>query len=384
MHPGALRQLLVHNERSVGTEPVIAFRALKILFAHQSIRSVRCKGESMNTKFTARALVGAAALMTAGLGQALAYEPGSPGWATKPGITIGPGAGAPPPGLYMFDQVFTYQSTLHGPGGNAAANPAVNAYVEATGLLFVPGWTFLGATYDAVIVQPFIGAGVGSLNNPQSSSGFQQAGLHNTFIVPGELTWKLGTSGFSVLAGLGIYVPNGSITGPTGLNNVGNPWWTFQPNLKISYLANGWNLTANLYDEINTKNTITNYTSGQVFHADFTVTKTIGKWTVGPVAYYVGQITDDSNNGTFYGPVGTLAGTQRFNIWAVGGLVGYDFGPVSLNVWVLDEVSANASGGVNPADAAITKGWTAFASISYRLWGPEAPAEHTKAPMIVK
>ncbi|MFW2003660.1 hypothetical protein, partial [Acinetobacter ursingii] len=85
----------------------------------------------------------------------------------------------------------------------------------------VPGWTFLGATYNAVIVQPFIMADVGAPVNAQ------QAGMHNTYIVPVELSWKLGDSGFFIKTGLGIYTPNGSISGPAGLNNVGNPWWTF-------------------------------------------------------------------------------------------------------------------------------------------------------------
>ena len=48
-----------------------------------------------------------------------------------------------------------------------------------------------------------------------------------------------------------------------------------------------------MYVEFNTANTVTHYTSGDIFHADFTATKTIGKWTIGPVAYYVGQVTDD-------------------------------------------------------------------------------------------
>ena len=44
-----------------------------------------------------------------------AYEAGAAGWAQKPGITLGSGtAGAPPPGLYMIDQVFTYQPNLVG------------------------------------------------------------------------------------------------------------------------------------------------------------------------------------------------------------------------------------------------------------------------------
>jgi len=45
-----------------------------------------------------------------------AYEFGSPGYLQKPGIVLGAAAAAPPPGLYGFEQAFTYQSKLVGPG----------------------------------------------------------------------------------------------------------------------------------------------------------------------------------------------------------------------------------------------------------------------------
>ena len=45
--------------------------------------------------------------------------------------------------------------------------------------------------------------------------------------------------------------------------------------------------------EMNTRSTVTNYKSGDIFHAEFTATKTIGNWTFGPVGYYAGQVTDD-------------------------------------------------------------------------------------------
>ncbi|MCC8953520.1 transporter [Bradyrhizobium sp. Pear77] len=213
----------------------------------------------------------------------------------------------------------------------------VQAAVEDNGFLFVPGWTFLGATYTAVLVQPFIMASVGSPINAQ------MAGMHNTYIVPAELSWKLGDTGFFVKAGLGMYVPDGTKTGVNGLGNLGNPWWTFQPEVIVSYLKDNWNLTANFFAEFNTKNTITGYTSGDVFNAEFTAAKTIGKWTIGPVAYYAGQVSDDTSS-AFYGGV---INVNRYNIWAAGGLIGYDFGPAALNVWAFDEVSSRARGHPN-------------------------------------
>jgi hypothetical protein len=79
----------------------------------------------------------------------------------------------------------------------------------------------------------------------------------NTFIAPVELSWKLGDRGLHVKTGLGMYVPDGTVTGVNGLGNVGNAWWTFMPEFVVSYLKDGWNLTANIFEEINTKSTVT-------------------------------------------------------------------------------------------------------------------------------
>ena len=239
----------------------------------------------------AKALLVAAGMAVA-FSPAHATEGGFP--ATKAGAFIGSSAGVPPPGIYMFNQVFTYQSNFVGPGTvNALGNgpgqhTGVQAALDIQGFLFVPGWTFLGASYDAVVAVPWVMASVGSPVNAQL------AGMFNTYIAPVELSWKLGTSGFAVKTGLGIYLPDGTTTGPTGQGSSANPYYTFQPELILSYLKDGWNLTVALYEELNTANEITHYTTGNLFHADFTATKTIGKWTFGPVAYFYGQVTNDS------------------------------------------------------------------------------------------
>src|ERR1700682_255280 len=150
-----------------------------------------------------------------------AYEAGAAGWAQKPGITLGGAtAGVPPPGLYMIDQAFTYQSNLAGPG-NSVINPhgtktGVPAAVGVATFVWVPGWTFLGATYDAAWAIPVGMFAAGGPVNVEAS------GMINSFIAPVELSWKLGDSGFQVKTGLGMYVPDGTVTGVNGLENVGN------------------------------------------------------------------------------------------------------------------------------------------------------------------
>jgi hypothetical protein len=301
---------------------------------------------------------------------------------TKAGSFIGASAGMPPPGVYMFNQVFTYQTNLVGP--NAPDHFGRNVYVDVQGFIFVPGWTFLGATYDALIVQPFVAV---ALSDPLPVN---VSGVFNTYLVPIELAWtKIGGTGFAVKTGLAMYVPTGTIQGPQGLNNVGAPYVTYQPELALSYLGGGWNLTAFLYDEINTANTRTNYTTGNIFHADFTATYTIGKWTFGPVGYYVGQITNDKcpiGVCTAFHGLGTLLNTQRYNVFAVGGLLEYNFGPATASVWITQDVLANAKNSAAVAAgiedfSLVSRGLTVFGTLSYALWNPPAPPSR---PMITK
>jgi hypothetical protein len=328
-------------------------------------------------KLNSKALLAAAGVFALSWSPANAMESGVVAQ-TKAGIFIGASAGVPPPGIYMFNQVFTYQANLTGPGtgpslGNNTKVGSQSA-VDVEGFLFVPGWTFLGATYDALIIQPLVQDSVGLPINTQA------AGMHNTDFVPVELSWKLGDSGFAIKTGLGIDTPDGTVTGAFGTGNAGDPFWTFQPEVIGSYLKDGWNLTTALYEEFHTRNTISQYTSGDIFHADFTATKKIGKWTFGPVAYYYGQVSNDSCSATCLYTTGTLRNAQRFNVWSVGALVGYDFGPAALSVWATRDVSAKASNDAAIAatgadDSLVAQGTTILASLSYRLWAPDTPVQ---------
>jgi hypothetical protein len=332
-------------------------------------------------KFDFKALLAAAGVATFAFSPAHAYD-ASPAQ-TKAGSFIGASAGMPPPGIYMFNQIFTYQTNLVGPNAPDHFGRQVN--VDVQGFIFVPGWTFLGATYDALIVQPFVQV---NLSNP---ANVNVEGVFNTYIVPIELSWtKIGGTGFAVKTGLGIYLPDGTTQGITGTGNVGAPYWTFQPELALSWLSGGWNLTAFIYDEINTANTRTNYTTGDIFHVDWTATYTIGKWTLGPVGYFYAQISDDKcpiGICTAFHPLGTLGNTSRFQVVGIGGLLEYNFGPATASVWVTQDVYAKASNSAAAALSAsadqslISRGLTVFGTLSYALWNPPAPPA---APMFHK
>ena len=326
------------------------------------------RGIKMRNVYLSGCVIAVVASLAA-LTSANAAESGTAGQQGLPGSGAGgTTAGVPDPGIYMFDTFATYQAKIVGPGapnnpGGVASSAVSN--LAGVGFLWVPGWTFLGASYDAVLVNSVVNSDIGAPAN------IDKAGLHNTFVVPAELSWKLGDSGFVVKAGLGIYAPDGTTSGANKNFSIGNPFWTFRPEFIISYLKDGWNLTAIFYEEFNTKNTITGYTSGNQIDFEFAATKRIGNWTVGPVAYYIGQVTNDTSS-AFYG---NAINYNRSSSLAVGGLVGYDFGKASLTVWAFDQVTANASGGTPNfgVDRATTlQGWQAFARISYKIWSPES------------
>jgi hypothetical protein len=324
-------------------------------------------------KINFKALLAAASVAAFAFSPAQAFEAGPS--STKSGSFIGASAGMPPPGIYMFNQVFSYTANFVGP--NAPNHFGRNVYVDVQGFIFVPGWTFLGATYNALIVQPFVAV---AISDP---APLNINGVFNTYIVPVELSWtKIGGSNFAVKTGLGMYVPTGTEQGITGLGNVGSPFWTFQPELALSYLGGGWNLTAFSYVEVNTANTRTNYTSAPVFHVDWTATYTIGKWTFGPVGYWYAQLSDDKCPigicTAFYGLDALATHTQRFSVAAIGGLLEYNFGPASASVWITQDVYSKASNSAAvaaglPDGSLIPRGLTVFGTLSYALWNPPAP-----------
>ncbi|WP_439397171.1 SphA family protein [Bradyrhizobium sp. PMVTL-01] len=336
-----------------------------------AVRELQARSPYSRVAMMARALVVGGIVVAAGFQPRMAMG-SEAGIATKPGIFLGASAADPSPGIYMFNQVFTFQATQDGPGALPGTHQHVA--VDVQGLLFVPGWEFLGAAYTAVVAQPWVQAGV------NGGSTFSTAGMNNTYIAPIELSWNLG-QGYFAKAGLGMYVPDGSITGPLGISDVGRAYWTFQPEFALSYLKGGWNLTAWLYEEFNTASTVSGYRTGDIFHVDLTATKTIDKWTIGPVAYFYSQVSSDKTS------VLKPINNGRYEALAVGGLLGYNFGPANLTVWATDEVYHRAWGatpGIGGADvSAGFHGFTVLGSLSYQLTSFDQPATPQR-PMIHK
>ncbi len=316
------------------------------------------------------------------------------------GATIGlPLGAAAPPGIYTGLET-AYLGVSTGTSGPSTGNQCVGtgngacaklpAIAQAVPLLWVPGWNFLGATYSASLVQAFYvfttcGQGPAPNNTGSCSGGSPLTGggfvYTNTFFNPIALSWNLG-GGLFVSAGFNFTAPDGT-KGGVG-NFTPNPdYWTFEPSFAVSYLGNNWVASANFFYDINTRSSGNccvpgvigspplpaggNITSGNALYGDLMALYKFGKWSVGPVGYFEVQTTADSGNCTPFGagtPNGSFCG--KYQTAALGALVGYDFGPVDLQVWFTDQIAGQDT----PAGRGSLDVWT---RLGFRIWAPEAP-----------
>lgn len=250
------------------------------------------------------------------------------------GVNSGLAAGAlPPPGVYGVINNYLADYNSYDAKGKKKPNGGLTALVEVPIVLWTPGIKILGADYGVAIAQPFDYTNYSPLK-ASSTTGAGNWGTFNTVIVPAILSWSL-PSNFHVSTALNIYVDDASSTmrdlQRKKLNNSGLPsgnnFWTFEPSLGISWLSNGWNVSIDSHLALNTTDNKTKYHTGAQIAVDYTVTKTLGKWTFGLGGHSLNQIQDDSGTGA--------AGCKgnkgcRVESYGVGPLVGFQFGGINL------------------------------------------------------
>jgi hypothetical protein len=255
------------------------------------------------------------------------------GSVTQPGETVGVAAGAPlPPGFYFVNTA---------DWGCRDTNPNTTCVgVDIPVIAWATPWTLLGGRLQFLLATPVVEVGVENTNHV--------SGIYNPFFA-GQLAWDLG-NGIGVSYALGMYF---------GVNSdVAFDSSSLNQRFAISYTANGWNLTANLIWGIQFEEA-TNTVNPDFLNLDLTATKKFGKWEIGPVAYY----STDLNS--------PIAGYARQSQFAVGGLIGYDFGPVILQAYLTTDVWEQNYGGHD------VRGW---ARIIVPLGNPFAPPR----PLVTK
>lgn len=284
-------------------------------------------------------------------------------WETHlPGVDEGLAAGAlPPPGVYgILDNYLVTNYSTYNNSGHANPNTSLTALVEVPIVLWSTGIKIFGGDYAVAIAQPFDFTSFGPTNGANNSSG--NWGTFNTVLVPGQLSWTFGD--FHVKTGLTVYVADASSTmadmwnghwGRGGLPS-GVGYWAIQPDLGVSWLHDGWNLSASLHLPIPVSSTSGGggtYHSGVLFQSDYTVTKTINKWTFGLGAYQVNQLNSDTCSGAVAvcpNEAGPHGSSNAHNIeirYGLGPIVGYQFNGINLQATLNQSVyTQNAPGGL--------------------------------------
>ncbi|MGE5476371.1 MAG: transporter [Bacteroidales bacterium] len=252
-----------------------------------------------------------------------------------PGVTEGLVAGAlPPKGLYFINNTLFAPFTLYDQNGDRTA-VKTDVVVDVPMLLWTPGWTVLGADYAMGVAQP-----ITKVDTHGGGMGEDEWGLFSTILMPAKLSWHL-PSDFHVLAGLSVYVPDGTAQKTVisyengtykGVPNSIN-YWSLEPTLGVSWLHDGWNVSASFNYDVNFKNSESGYTTGDVLVGDYTVTKTIGAWTVGVGGYSVNQLEDDkSDSARIQANINAKDGNRETK-YAAGPILGYDFGPLAVTAY---------------------------------------------------
>ena len=328
-------------------------------------------------------------------GPVRAFENGST-FMLLPGMSMGiPYAYVGPPGIYANDFASYGTNTLpRDAAPNAGKGPGsvhVDATIELLALRWTTPWTLLGASFAAQVIQPVVTQDkYGEIPGKGAISSFA-GGIHDTIVAPAILSWQFPQK-FYVAAALRLGVPDGTIQGVNGLDNIGVPYWMIQPTFAVAYLNNGWDLAANFFYDIYTTNPYSRVTDGQVFRADLTATKKFGRFEIGPVGYLAFQTTRDTGGAS---PAAYIASHGALNTceplpsgaWdqcsrggkaGVGGEVAYDFDGAKLAVLVTDSVYSHGVGGAN--------GWRVWTQAAFKLYTAPPPAPPLAAPggMITK
>ena len=265
---------------------------------------------------------------------------------TVPGEQVGLATGAPlPEGIYALD-TFVYRQTAR----SSAVDVGVNVPVLVWSTPFVP----FGGRVELLVAPPT----VFTFGKNSGPAAVRDTSINVGTFVGGIWAFDVGNNfGVSLLGGVylnelngdrGVLVQNnGAFVGAPVLGQLASNTYRF--GVAGSYTGDGYNLTANLTANIydspaafpgGAVGTVAFPTTRGPFriydslNLDLTATKKFGKFEIGAIGY--GTYNFDTS-------AFSLAAGNRGS-FSVGGLIGYDFGPVTAQVYAARTVATAVRG----------------------------------------
>ncbi|MCI4677892.1 transporter [Rhodoblastus acidophilus] len=264
-----------------------------------------------------------------------------------------------PEGVYFVNitGVGNWRDAVTGADSNFSYNVPIVAWSTP--------WNILGGHVQLLVAAPELMAGENYADPlaPGFRNSFFAQAIYNPFVA-GQLAWNFG-NGFSVSYLAGAYI---GISDAGNFNNAFDRT-TFHQQLALAYHGGGWNATANLMLGI-LGNQGSCYAFGPVpscqnndyFNYDLALTHTFGKWEFGMVAF---GSTDFGGYGAGWNASGIYhAAYAEQSQFALGGLMGYNFGPVITQFIVSTDV---ATSNYN------NKQTQFLAHVIIPIWNPETP-----------
>jgi hypothetical protein len=282
--------------------------------------------------------------LAAATGAALANPVNPQGWTA--GLQL---ASPLPEGVFFIDTGTWFERSPEGIPGGVTVDAGVNVPL----LLWSTPVTFLGGRLEVIGGAPEVALSYGfGAPGGAFTGGASARAFYNPVGLVG-LAWDLG-GGFSFSNFVGAYIPLntsvgsigalGPTTGGLGLGatgGLGGDFWTFIEGAAIAYNHDGWSLSANGFyghsgnETGGAQNGL--QTQPDTLSVDFAATKHFGKIEVGLVGYASTDISSAVWN-TYAVPGQAFASAHYQSQVALGGLVGYDFGPVIGQLYVTRDV----------------------------------------------
>jgi hypothetical protein len=251
------------------------------------------------------------------------------GSVTQPGETVGMSIGAPlPEGVYAVST------------GSVGYRNGDNLFINVPLAAWSTPWTLGGGRVEVVVASPQI------LNNNVNTDRTRY-GWYSPLIA-GMIAFDLGNGfGLSYLAGAYIPVAGGGFDGAYDQ-------WTFRQDVHLTYAKNDWTAAANLIFGVVGKNMTRNASNPDFFNYDLSITRNFYGLNIGPVAF---GSTDVNVPAGYPG--------RRNSQFAMGSLIGRDFGPFSAQFYVTRDLVTQGYSG---------KETRFFLRLAVPAWQPAKPA----------
>lgn len=243
----------------------------------------------------------------------------------------------PPPGTYAQVGVYAFSGRADADipqGGNLDVGLEGDAAIGLFSGVWAPGTEpVLGGRPYMLVTLPLgwkksqVSATLtGPAGNQISGEQTEASFLFGDPVVGGGLGW--GSGPWFASANLLVNVPAGDYSVERSTNIAFHHWGADVSGAATYMAANGWQGDMAVGMTFNAENSATDYRSGNEFHVEGAVAKSLGEWTLGLAGYHYQQVTGDSGEGAVLGDFkGRVSALGPAVSWA--GLWGHQ--PVSLD-----------------------------------------------------